>query len=63
MFVYLWDDNKISTSTMILHRKKVSEREASRQCLDRVRHQVNERDRMEKDQMTLKVQDIHTNTG
>ena len=48
---------------MILHRKKVSEREASRQCLDRVRHQVNERDRMEKDQMTLKVQDIHTNTG
>ena len=47
-FVDTLNDKKITTSTIILYRKKVLVREASRKKIDRVRRQVNEKDRIEK---------------
>ena len=47
-FVESWDDNTISTSTMRLYSKKVPAREASRQFVDIVRCQVNEKYQIKK---------------
>ena len=48
---------------MILYSKKVTAREAFSKLVDRVRRQVNEIYRMEKNQKTYRSQDIHTNNG
>ena len=48
-FVSNWDDDAISTSTMRLYSKKVPAKEAARQFVDRVRRQVPESDRRERE--------------
>ena len=48
-FVNNWDDSKITPSTMRLYSKKVPAREASKQFVERVRRQINENSRIEKD--------------
>ena len=48
-FVDNWEDNQITPSTMRLYSKKVHAREVSRQFVDRVRRQVNEHNRLERD--------------
>ena len=47
-FVNNWDDNKITPSTMRLYSKKVPAKDASRQFIARVRRQVSDNDRIEK---------------
>ena len=47
-FVDKWDDNKITPSTMRLYSKKVPAKDASRQFIARVRRQVSENDRIER---------------
>ena len=55
-FVDNWEDNHITPSTMRLYSNKISAREASRKFVDRVRRQVNEHNRLERD-----AEDVETN--
>ena len=48
-FVDNWDHVKITTATMRLYSKKVPARDASKQFVDRVRRQINEQNRLERD--------------
>ena len=48
-FVTNWDDDAIPTSTMRLYSKKVPAKEAARQFVDRVKRQVQESDRRERE--------------